>query len=132
MPTSQAPSQALTPAAHAATAGRRPATSHQRSRAALAAAALGGLSLVLAACGDDESASAAGDSAEQIQVGYSAPFLSAQFEVVLQQETLRLAEDTNLKFLAPTNADMDSGQQITRLGVQRLRICAVAPRPVRS
>lgn len=46
-------------------------------------------------------------------VGYSAPFLTAQFEVVLQDQTSALLKDGGYDLLAPTNADSDSGQQIT-------------------
>ncbi|MGN6502319.1 MAG: sugar ABC transporter substrate-binding protein [Pseudolysinimonas sp.] len=46
-------------------------------------------------------------------VGYSAPFLTAQFEVVLQDNTTALLQDEGFDLLAPTNADSDSGKQIT-------------------
>lgn len=46
-------------------------------------------------------------------VGYSAPFLTAQFEVVLQDQTTALLEKEGFDLLAPTNADSDSGRQIT-------------------
>ena len=51
--------------------------------------------------------------AEGETIGYSAPFLFAQFEVILQSETVKLAEEAGLNVLAPTNADGDSGKQIT-------------------
>jgi ABC-type sugar transport system substrate-binding protein len=75
-------------------------------------ASAGLLSLALAACGNSNSSTAA-DGSSVTKVGYSAPFLSAQFEVVLQQQTIAAAQGTSLDFLAPTNADSDSGQQIT-------------------
>lgn len=46
-------------------------------------------------------------------VGYSAPFLTAQFEVVLQDATTAILEEEGFDLLAPTNADFDSGKQIT-------------------
>lgn len=82
-------------------------------RLALATGALGALCLVLAGCGGGSSSGSSSGSAPSVKVGYSAPFLSAEFEVVLQQQTIDAAKNTNLDFLAPTNADSDSGQQIT-------------------
>jgi ABC-type sugar transport system substrate-binding protein len=46
-------------------------------------------------------------------IGYSAPFLMAQFEVVLQDQTVADAKAAGLNVLSPTNADQDSGKQIT-------------------
>jgi ABC-type xylose transport system substrate-binding protein len=46
-------------------------------------------------------------------VGYSAPFLFAQFEVILQDRTATEAKKAGLNLLDPTNADNDSGKQIT-------------------
>jgi ribose transport system substrate-binding protein len=46
-------------------------------------------------------------------VGYSAPFLFAQFEVILQDRTMTEAKGAGLNVLQPTNADGDSGKQIT-------------------
>jgi ribose transport system substrate-binding protein len=46
-------------------------------------------------------------------IGYSAPFLMAQFEVILQDRTVAAAKAAGLTVLAPTNADQDSGKQIT-------------------
>ena len=46
-------------------------------------------------------------------IGYSAPFLSAQFEITLQDGVVAAAARAGLTMLAPTNADMDSGKQIT-------------------
>jgi ribose transport system substrate-binding protein len=46
-------------------------------------------------------------------VGYSAPFLFAQFEVLLQDRTAAEAKKAGLNLLNPTNADGDSGRQIT-------------------
>jgi ABC-type sugar transport system substrate-binding protein len=54
------------------------------------------------------SANAAGET-----IGYSAPFLMAQFEVVLQDQTVADAKAAGLNVLSPTNADQDSGKQIT-------------------
>jgi ribose transport system substrate-binding protein len=51
---------------------------------------------------------AAGDT-----IGYSAPFLFAQFEVILQDRTTTEAKTAGLSVLQPTNADADSGKQIT-------------------
>ena len=48
-----------------------------------------------------------------ITVGYSAPFLSSQFEITLQDGTVAEAARAGFTMLAPTNADMDSGKQIT-------------------
>lgn len=76
-------------------------------------AALSVLALALAGCGSSNSSGSQGGSGSSIKVGYSAPFLSAQFEVTLQQQMIAASKSTNLDFLAPTNADSDSGQQIT-------------------
>ena len=46
-------------------------------------------------------------------VGYSAPFLFAQFEVILQDRTATEAKKAGLNLLNPTNADNNSGKQIT-------------------
>lgn len=46
-------------------------------------------------------------------IGYSAPFLFAQFEVILQDQTMADAKAAGLTVLEPTNADGDSGKQIT-------------------
>ena len=46
-------------------------------------------------------------------IGYSAPFLMAQFEVILQDQSVKVAKAAGLNVLAPTNADQDSGKQIT-------------------
>ena len=46
-------------------------------------------------------------------IGYSAPFLFSQFEVILQDQTVKGAEAAGFKVLSPTNADGDSGKQIT-------------------
>ncbi len=68
---------------------------------------------VLTACGGSADGDAAGDDGEATSVGYSAPFLTAQFEVVLQDQVLAEAEGSGLEFMSPTNADSDSGKQIT-------------------
>lgn len=66
--------------------------------------------LVLAAC----SGGGGGGTDDGAQVvGYSAPFLTAQFEVVLQDNTTALLEEAGYDLLAPTNADFDSAKQIT-------------------
>jgi ribose transport system substrate-binding protein len=46
-------------------------------------------------------------------IGYSAPFLFAQFEVILQERAVVGAKAAGLNVLQPTNADADSGKQIT-------------------
>jgi ABC-type sugar transport system substrate-binding protein len=46
-------------------------------------------------------------------IGYSAPFLFAQFEVILQDQTMADAKAAGFTVLEPTNADGDSGKQIT-------------------
>lgn len=46
-------------------------------------------------------------------IGYSAPFLFAQFEVILQDRTVADAKAAGLNVLQPTNADANSGKQIT-------------------
>jgi len=46
-------------------------------------------------------------------IGYSAPFLMSQFEVILQDQTVAAAKAAGLNVLSPTNADQDSGKQIT-------------------
>ena len=84
----------------------------RRALRPLALVAVGAVSVTLAGCGGDDTGSSS-DGTDSTKVGYSAPFLSSQFEVVLQDEVLKLAEGTELDFLAPTNADSDSGRQIT-------------------
>jgi ribose transport system substrate-binding protein len=79
-------------------------------------AALAAMALVLAACGDDNtssSSSGGGAGGQTFTLGYSAPFLFADFEVVLQKQTTELARQQGLKVLEPTNADADSGRQNT-------------------
>jgi ABC-type sugar transport system substrate-binding protein len=88
---------------------RRPtAASRMKERdtpaSALCAVSLG-LALLAATAGK---AAAAGET-----IGYSAPFLFSQFEVILQDKTVAEAEAAGFKVLAPTNADGDSGKQIT-------------------
>jgi ribose transport system substrate-binding protein len=46
-------------------------------------------------------------------IGYSAPFLMSQFEVILQDQSVAAAKAAGLNPLSPTNADQDSGKQIT-------------------
>jgi ribose transport system substrate-binding protein len=81
---------------------RAAARSPNARAASLAAAAL---LLATAAIG---TANAAGET-----IGYSAPFLMAQFEVILQDRSVAAAKAAGLTVLAPTNADQDSGKQIT-------------------
>jgi ABC-type sugar transport system substrate-binding protein len=71
----------------------------------LASVAAGALAIAVAVGGKTY---AAGET-----IGYSAPFLFAQFEVILQDQSVKAAEAAGLKVLAPTNADGDSGKQIT-------------------
>ena len=52
-------------------------------------------------------------ASKQITLGISMPFLSADFEVVLQKQLVSRATQLGMKVLPPTNADMQSGQQIT-------------------
>ena len=65
-------------------------------------------SALIAAIASLDDARAAGET-----VGYSAPFLFAQFEVILQDRTAAEAKKAGLNLLNPTNADDDSGKQIT-------------------
>jgi ABC-type sugar transport system substrate-binding protein len=46
-------------------------------------------------------------------IGYSSPFLFSQFQVILQDQAGAVAKAAGLNMLAPTNADGDSGKQIT-------------------
>ncbi len=46
-------------------------------------------------------------------IGYSSPFLFSQFQVILQDQAGKEAAAAGLNMLAPTNADGDSGKQIT-------------------
>ena len=46
-------------------------------------------------------------------IGYSSPFLFSQFQVILQDQTGVAAKAAGLNMLEPTNADGDSGKQIT-------------------
>ena len=68
-------------------------------------ASVAAASLLIAAGGSAHAANAT--------IGYSAPFLMSQFEVVLQDETVAAAKLGGLNVLSPTNADQDSGKQIT-------------------
>jgi ABC-type sugar transport system substrate-binding protein len=84
----------------------------RRSRGAVLLAVAG---LLLAACGkSDDSGSGSGSGSDGgLTMGYSAPFLTAQFEVVLQKTTVSVAQGAGFKVLSPTNADSDSGKQNT-------------------
>ena len=46
-------------------------------------------------------------------IGYSSPFLFSQFQVILQDQAGKAATGAGLNMLEPTNADGDSGKQIT-------------------
>jgi ABC-type sugar transport system substrate-binding protein len=89
--------------------------------AALVAACGGAADETDAAAGDgasqapagSASEAAGGDTGESFTMGYSAPFLFADFEVVLQEQTVATAEAAGIEVLAPTNADGDSGKQNT-------------------
>lgn len=81
------------------------------------AATMAGL---MAACGSSgggggqvQAASTSAASGKHITLGISMPFLSADFEVVLQKQLVSHATALGMKVLPPTNADMQSGQQIT-------------------
>jgi ABC-type sugar transport system substrate-binding protein len=76
---------------------------NHNSRATVVAAAV----LLFAAAGASQS-QAAGET-----IGYSSPFLFSQFQVILQDQTAKEAEAAGFKMLSPTNADGDSGKQIT-------------------
>jgi ABC-type sugar transport system substrate-binding protein len=76
-------------------------TSHLRATAVAAAA----LFFTIAAAG---SGLAGGET-----IGYSSPFLFSQFQVILQDQAGAGAKAAGLNMLAPTNADGDSGKQIT-------------------
>jgi len=76
-------------------------TSHLRATAVAAAA----LFFTVAAAGGSQ---AGGET-----IGYSSPFLFSQFQVILQDQTGQIAKAAGLNMLAPTNADGDSGKQIT-------------------
>lgn len=80
------------------------------ARRAVTGIAVASLAVGLAACSSGGTGSG-GDA--PVTVGYSAPFLTAQFEVVLQDSTTAILKDKGYDLLAPTNADSDSGQQIT-------------------
>lgn len=79
------------------------------ARRAVVGIAVVSLAAGISAC--SSGGSGGGDAAQT--VGYSAPFLTAQFEVVLQDNTTALLESEGFDLLAPTNADSDSGKQIT-------------------
>jgi ABC-type sugar transport system substrate-binding protein len=78
-------------------------------RRAAVITAVAALTIGVTAC---SSGGGGGDATAPV-VGYSAPFLTAQFEVVLQDNTSALLKDQGFDLLAPTNADSDSGKQIT-------------------
>lgn len=76
-----------------------------RRRGRLASVAAAALLMAIAGSG---ASYAAGET-----IGYSSPFLFSQFQVILQDQTSKEAEAAGLKMLEPTNADGDSGKQIT-------------------
>lgn len=78
-----------------------------------AASVMAVLAGALVACQSGGSGGSGSSSSDTITLGYSAPFLSAQFEVVLQKTTVSLAKSLGMKVLEPTNADSDSGKQNT-------------------
>src|SRR5688572_33343411 len=76
------------------------------------------LALAIAACGNDGGTATTGDSTtaapdEQLQLGYSAPFLFNEYSVILQDSITAAAEAAGFEMLPPTNADSDSAQQNT-------------------
>jgi ribose transport system substrate-binding protein len=99
-----------------------PATPTRR-RSGRPSALAGGLAaaaavvLALAGCsssgGKAKAAASGGGAGKGVTIGYSAPFLSAQFEVVLQDQFVAAAKAAGLKVLAPTNANSDSGKQLS-------------------
>lgn len=48
---------------------------------------------------------------EDLQLGYSAPFLFNEYSIILQEKVVEAAEAAGFEMLAPTNADSDSAQQ---------------------
>jgi ribose transport system substrate-binding protein len=66
--------------------------------------------LVGVGCGGDDDDGGGGDG---FTMGYSAPFLSSPFEVVLQDETVSYAESQGIEVLPPTNANSDPAKQNT-------------------
>lgn len=76
------------------------------------------LAIAVGACGGDGgSTTAAGATTvapvEQLQLGYSAPFLFNEYSVILQDSITAAAEAAGFEMLPPTNADSDSAQQNT-------------------
>jgi ribose transport system substrate-binding protein len=71
------------------------------------ATAVAAAALLITAAGGSQ-VQAAGET-----IGYSSPFLFSQFQVILQDQTAKEAAAAGLNMLAPTNADGDSGKQIT-------------------
>jgi ribose transport system substrate-binding protein len=63
--------------------------------------------------GDSASATTAAGGEEQLQLGYSAPFLFNEYSVILQDSITAAAEAAGFEMLPPTNADSDSAQQNT-------------------
>lgn len=78
------------------------------------------VALSVAACGSDDDSSGGGGSSgsggsgksSDFTMGISMPFLTADFEVVMQKQFLEQAKAAGIETLQPTNADSDSGKQI--------------------
>jgi ribose transport system substrate-binding protein len=66
----------------------------------------------LAACGDDDDGGGGGGGGD-LKLGLSIPFLSTPFFVVMTDQVRSETEAAGIEMLEPTNADQDSGQQIT-------------------
>jgi ribose transport system substrate-binding protein len=66
------------------------------------------------AAGGSGLASGAKTDAQQKRytLGISMPFLSSDFQVVMQKRLVATAKQLGIKYLPPTNADMDSAKQI--------------------
>jgi ABC-type sugar transport system substrate-binding protein len=86
----------------------------------VSAAAVAGASVLLAAAcssgggqSQASSTSSGTSGSKPVTLGISMPFLSADFEVVLEKQLQSHAAQLGMKVLPPTNADMQSGQQIT-------------------
>jgi ribose transport system substrate-binding protein len=81
------------------------------------AAVLGASVMLAAACSSggaqNQAASSGTSGSKPVTLGISMPFLSADFEVVLEKQLVSHASQLGMKVLPPTNADMQSGQQIT-------------------
>ena len=85
----------------------------RRSRVALALALA--LAVLFGAVGAGWGASSGKTraSASSFTLGLSMPFLNSDFQVVMQKRFTAAAKEQGIKLLPPTNANMDSGKQIT-------------------